>query len=157
MEISIVRNWRAVLTALTFAAMLFLQACAAGQVQEPPVDVSGNWSGNNYPGCRPGSAEHCYDRLITMQLVQQGSKLSGSYTCAAGSLGCLGGDNTGQIVSGRIDGSQLSDLRIGFSDATSCLYQGQFGTSGGTGEYICFVNGMRIIEEGGWQLKRTGR
>ena len=74
-----------------------------------------------------------------------------------GNLGCLGEDHNGKIVGGRMDGIDLTDLRVAFPDALNCLYQGQLSATAGAGEYICFAGGMRIIEEGSWQLKRSGQ
>jgi hypothetical protein len=154
------RLWRASVCAgvigLTLALILLLQACSSGQV-EPPLDVSGNWSGNMYPGCHSTTGINCYDRLITFNFVQQGSSLAGTYTCTRGNLGCLGEDHNGKIVGGRMDGIDLSDLRVAFPDSLNCLYQGQLSATAGSGEYMCFAGGMRIIEEGGWQLKRSGQ
>jgi hypothetical protein len=71
-----------------------------------------------------------------------------------------GTDNAGSIVDGKIEGSYLSGLRVVFSDATNCLYQGQFtanaGNAGyaGNGTYWCFAGAGRIVEQGGWHLAR---
>jgi len=100
---------------------------------------------------------NCYQRLITLGVVQQGSSLRGSYTCTFGNVACLGYDNSGNIVSGRMEGTNISDLRIAFSDASNRMYQGQVSASNGTGNYICFADGARITEEGSWSIKRDDR
>ncbi len=141
---------------LAVSVILFLQSCSSGQAQ-PPLDIGGSWSGSIYPGCRSTGGVNCYARLVTFSFVQQVSNISGSYTCSFGNVGCLGDDNSGKIVSGKIEGADLSDLRIAFSDASNCLYQGQFTASEGTGAYMCFAGAGRIVEQGGWHLKRTGQ
>ncbi len=55
-------------------------------------------------------------------------------------------------MSGRVDGSVLPELRIGFSDATDCLFNGHFVGDTAEGGYICFSGG-RVIDSGGWNLK----
>jgi len=141
---------------VAIVAALFLQSCASGQVEPPSLNLSGNWSGTIYPGCRSMGGPNCYQRFITFGFVQQGSSIRGSYTCTFGNVGCLGYDNSGNIVSGRLEGADLSDLRIAFSDGSNCMYQGQFSASDGTGNYMCFAGGARIIEEGSWRVKRAG-
>lgn len=131
-----------------------LQACSSGQTK-PALDVSGNWSGAMYPGCRSQGGVNCYKRLITLDFVQQGADLSGSYTCAFGNVPCMGDNHTGNIVGGRMEGTDLSDLRIAFPDATNCLYQGPFTASEGSGAYMCFAGAGRIVEQGGFQVKKT--
>jgi hypothetical protein len=66
-----------------------------------------------------------------------------------------GTDNSGHAVDGKMEGSYLSDLRVIFSDATNCLYQGQFTVDKGSGEYMCFAGAGRIVEQGGWNLDRS--
>jgi hypothetical protein len=91
-----------------------------------------------------------------MTFTQSGSDLSGSYTCGYGTMNCLGFNNTGTIVYGRIDGSYMPDLRIAFPDATNCLYQGHFMGDEGEGGYMCFGGAGRMIEQGSWRLKKRG-
>lgn len=132
---------------------LFLESCAAGGSGMPPVDISGAWVGASYPGCRSQGGVNCYRRPIGFSLKQSGSSISGSYSCPLNNPMC-GTDNSGNVVGGRMNGAYLSDLRVVFSDATNCLYQGQFTAVGGSGEYMCFAGGGRIVEQGGWQLNR---
>lgn len=100
---------------------------------------------------------NCYKRPIAFSLVQSGANVSGSYSCPVGNPMC-GTDNTGNVVAGRMEGPYLSDLRVVFSDATNCLYQGRF-TPGdsGSGEYMCFAGAGRIVEQGGWQVERPAK
>ncbi len=66
-----------------------------------------------------------------------------------------GTDNSGNVENGKMEGPYLRDLRVIFSDATNCLYQGQFSGDSGNGEYMCFAGGGRIVEQGGWHLDRA--
>jgi|SRR6516165_5094161 len=137
-------------------AMLSFDACGnlkSGPTQ-PAAKVAGTWDGSSSAGCfLTGHRCDAY-RLITMTFVQNGSDLSGSYTCGYGTMNCLGLNNTGTIAYGRIDGSYMPDLRIEFPDATNCLYQGHFMGDEGEGGYMCFAGGGRMIEQGSWHLKR---
>ena len=128
------------ISALLVGAMVLFSSCGAttSGVSQPAADVSGTWAGSSSAGCfLTGHRCNAY-RLITLSLVQSGSSLSGSYTCAYGTMNCLGLNNTGTIAYGRIDGSYMPDLRIEFPDATNCLYQGHFIGSESEGGYMCF-------------------
>jgi hypothetical protein len=139
-------------------AVALIQCCSVGGAgtSQPSISIGGAWVGNGFPGCRSNGGINCYKRPIALNLNQNGSSISGSYSCLVGNALC-GMDNTGNIVDGRMEGSYLSDMRIVFSDATNCLYQGQFTADGGKGEYTCFAGAGRIVEQGGWQLERPGR
>jgi hypothetical protein len=67
-----------------------------------------------------------------------------------------GADNNGKIVGGEMKGIYLSDMRVIFSDAINCLYQGKFTADEGEGEYMCFAGAGRIVEQGGWHVARSG-
>jgi len=144
-------------TALAIVAGFVLQACAGaggGDSGQPPMNIAGNWTGASFPGCRSQGGEHCYHRPISFVLTQNGDRVSGSYSCPVGNMMC-GTDNTGNVENGKMEGSYLRDLRVTFSDATNCMYQGQFTADSGNGEYMCFVGGGRIAEQGGWHLDRA--
>jgi hypothetical protein len=143
------------LLAILIAGAAALQSCATGGSANvsPPLDISGGWSGATFPGCRSNGGVNCYKRPIAFNLNQNGSRVTGSYACPVGNMMC-GMDNTGSVVDGKMDGSHLSDLRVVFSDATNCLYQGEFTGGIGNGEYMCFAGAGRIVEQGGWHLER---
>jgi hypothetical protein len=153
----LLRNGLVTMLAVT---TVLVQACAsAGSgTSQPPLDISGTWVGSSFPGCRSIGGVNCYKRPIAFNLVQTGSNVSGSYSCPVGNAMC-GTDNTGNVIAGRIEGPYLSDLRVVFSDATNCLYQGQFttGDGGGNGEYMCFAGAGRIVEQGGWHVERRAK
>ena len=132
-----------------------LQSCTsvASGPSQPPVDINGAWEGSTSAGCYIAMG-HCNAyRLITMGIVQNGSNLSGSYTCAYGNMICLGNMNSGTIATGRVDGSYVPDLRVQLSNGVNCLYQGHFTGNQGEGGYMCLYGG-RMLEQGSWQLKR---
>jgi hypothetical protein len=143
---------------LLMLVMLLVNSCgnvASGPTQ-PAADVAGTWQGSSSAGCfLTGHRCNAY-RLISLNLIQSGSDLTGSYTCAFGTMNCLRLNNIGTIVYGRIDGSFMPDLRIAFPDATNCLYQGHFTGDEGEGGYMCFGDGGRMIEQGSWHLTRKG-
>jgi len=135
--------------------VLFGDSCTnlASAPSLPPAQVAGAWDGESYPGCR-SFGKHCPTyRLISMNITQAGSGLTGSYACAFGNRPCTLADHTGTIVSGRMEGSFLPELRIGFSDATDCLYNGHFTGDTAEGGYLCFSGG-RSVEGGSWNLER---
>ena len=144
-----------VMAATEILAICMLQSCTNVSIpSQPPVDIAGTWEGSTSAGCYIASGHRCNAyRIITMNIVQNGSNLSGSYTCAYGNMVCLGNANTGTIATGRVDGSYLPDLRIQLPVGVDCLYQGHFTGNQGEGGYMCLVRG-RIIEQGSWLLKR---
>jgi hypothetical protein len=144
---------RAALGIVVLAALM--QSCAAGGsgASQPPVDIAGVWQGHSFPGCRSNGGINCYKRPISFNLNQSGSSISGSYACPIDNPMC-GTDSSGNVAGGRMQGAYLSDLRVVFSDATNCLYQGQFNAEHGSGEYMCFAGAGRIVEQGGWSLSR---
>ena len=141
-------------TAIMLAAAS-IQSCSVGGSgkSQPSLDISGAWVGNGFPGCRSNGGIDCYKRPIAFNLNQSGASVSGSYSCPIDNAMC-GTNNSGNVVGGRMEGSYLSDMRVVFSDATNCLYQGQFTADGGSGEYMCFAGAGRIVEQGGWHLDR---
>ena len=51
-------------------------------------------------------------RRLSADLIDvcaNGADLTGSYTCAYGTMNCLGLNNTGTIAYGRIEGSYMPD------------------------------------------------
>jgi hypothetical protein len=137
-------------------AISTLQSCTsmAGPSQ-PPVNIGGTWEGSTSAECYIALG-HCNAyRLITMNIVQNGANLTGSYTCAYGNMVCLGDMNTGTIATGRVDGSYVPDLRVQLPNGVDCLYQGHFTIDQGEGGYMCLNNG-RMLEQGSWELKRKG-
>ena len=142
--------------AVSVAVFSLMQSCSdrAPGTPQPSLNVSGRWTGKSFPGCRSNHGVNCYQRPIAFDFVQNGRDISGSYSCPFGDMMC-GLDNSGKIVGGKLEGSYLSDLRVVFSDATNCLYQGQFADHNGSGEYMCFAGAGRIVEQGGWRLEHS--
>jgi hypothetical protein len=150
------RNVMPLLMAATeILGICMLQSCTnvKSGPSQPPADIGGTWEGSTTAGCFMARGRCNAYRLITMSIVQNGSNLSGSYTCAYGNMVCLGDANAGTIATGRVDGSYLPDLRIQLPDGVDCLYQGHFTGNQGEGGYMCLVGG-RMIEQGSWLLKR---
>jgi len=147
----------ALLSLIVFLSGALLESCSTGSsgAANPPLNIAGSWSGASFPGCRSSGGVHCYKRPISFELTQNGASVTGSYSCPVGNIMC-GTDNSGNVVNGKMNGPYLSDLRVVFSDATNCAYQGEFTTSEGKGAYMCFAGAGRIVEQGGWELTRTG-
>jgi len=123
------RGWTSFVSALLISVILLLGSCGnldSGPPAGPAVNIAGTWEGSSSAGCfLTGHRCNAY-RIIGFTFIQSGSDLSGSYTCGYGTMNCLGLNNAGTVVYGRIDGPYMPDLRIAFPDATNCLYQGHF-------------------------------
>jgi hypothetical protein len=79
--------------------------------------------------------------------------ISGTYTCAAGNMVCYNGNNSGKIVAGQLNGTQLRTLRVQMPDGTGCILNGTLNESQGQGSYEC-LGGGGILEQGSWRLAR---
>jgi hypothetical protein len=121
------------------------------------TNVSGLWSGTTLvTPCAFASSGRCNaQNKITLKLTEQNSQITGSYTCATGTMVCRNGgaDNTGNVQWGRISGNQLRLSLIMPADGSNCYYNGML-TSPSTmhGTYMCF-NGASLVEEGTWDVK----
>jgi hypothetical protein len=119
----------------------------------PALDVTGFWEGNSMGSCvarlpRCGAIE-----VISLSMIQNESKITGSYRCDTGNIVCRNMDTHGQIAVGQIRGTGVS-LRIMFEDVSSCIFNGHFSNDAGGGAYIC-MQGGGIVERGFWRVKRT--
>jgi hypothetical protein len=157
-NVAYARGSNSCICALLISAILLFDSCgnvASTPPAQPAVNISGTWEGSSSAGCfLTGHRCDAY-RVISLAFTQSGSDLSGSYTCGYGTMNCLGLNNAGTVVYGRIDGFYMPDLRIAFPDATNCLYQGHFTGDEGEGGYMCFGGGGRMIEQGSWRLRKN--
>jgi hypothetical protein len=153
------------LPCLAFALML---AAAGGltpaKAQSAPAQragFSGLWTGTLrvIPCTALRDAARCGAvNKITFTILQDGTKVSGSYTCAIGTQICRNGnaDNSGKIVSGNVNGNNLRFSVILPADVSNCSYNG-FSPSPGRmrGAYNCYQGGG-LIEQGDFQVTREG-
>jgi hypothetical protein len=123
------------------------------------TNVSGLWSGTTLvTPCGFALSGRCNaQNKITLNLTQQNNRITGSYTCAYGTMICRNGgaDNTGKVVSGRAAGNQIR-LSISIpADTSICYYNGMLtSTTAMYGTYMCFNSGD-LVEEGTWDVKHA--
>jgi hypothetical protein len=95
---------------------------------------------------------------ITFTILQDGSKVSGHYTCAIGTQICRNGnaDSNGKIVSGRVSGNSINFSVVLPADVSSCRYTGISPAPGQIrGGYNCYAGGS-LIEQGNFEVTREG-
>ena len=123
------------------------------------TNVSGLWSGTTLvTPCAFALSGRCNaQNKITLNLTQQSNHITGSYTCAYGTMVCRNGgaDNTGTVAWGRISGNLMRlNLTIP-ADASNCYYNGMLVSATAMhGTYMCY-NGGALVEEGTWSVKRA--
>src|SRR5271156_2266230 len=110
--------------ALALVALLTLATvCAAG----PTADkVTSHWAGTTKAGCaaRVSDSSRCSAvQNITLTLVQEGSKILGSYTCAYGNQNCRGMQEVGKIIDGSLH-DDLLEFTVLTPDGSTCRYMG---------------------------------
>ncbi len=135
---------------------------ADAQTDNPPAGFSGTWTGTlRVTPCmatlrdrsRCGAVNN-----ITFTIVEDGSEVSGHYTCAVGTAICRNGNDAknGKITSGRVSGKQIRFSVLVPSDVSNCNYTG-YSSEPGTmrGGYSCYQGGG-LIEQGMFQVTRLG-
>ncbi len=146
---------------LILAAALGGASPAAAQTAEP-AGFTGTWKGTlRVTPCGPMLREH--NRCgavndITFTIVQDGSDVSGHYTCAIGNAICRNGNDakSGKITSGRASGKNIRFSVLVPSDVSNCDYTGYSQSSGQMrGGYTCYQGGG-LIEQGMFEVTRLG-
>jgi hypothetical protein len=158
-----------------------LAGCAAGEPQQntpsnaepvaqasPGADAgaahqagfSGLWEGTSTSSCMPlqPDAMRCNAVVnITLQMFQQGSALTGHYTCTTGTMVCRDSNSTGTIADGRVRAAGV-DMRVMMPDGSSCLFNGRSSADSSQnkliGSYFC-MQGGGYIEQGRFQVERS--
>lgn len=135
-----------------------VQACASVSPSKGlrPVDVLGQWEGMSVASCIQSSIEpgRCNaQNRISLRLVEDGSKIRGSYLCAYGNMNCRRANNHGEIVGAGIVGPSLVSFRVQFPDGSSCLFTATINENNARGSYECLAGGS-IIEQGSWRAER---
>jgi len=166
---------------VALAALAMLAGCATGESQqytpssaEPVAQASpaaesgatgdsgftGLWEGTSTATCMPLQPDitRCNAvQKITLQMFQQGSKLTGHYGCAFGNMVCRDSNTTGTIADGKVREGGVG-MRVMMPDGSSCLFNGRPSQSNGqnqlTGSYFC-MQGGGYIEQGRFQVERN--
>jgi hypothetical protein len=178
------RRQRAIPWWTALVALAMVAGCAAGEppqyapsnVTQPeassasPANSSaaadqgyaGLWEGTSTASCVPFQPDitRCNAvQKITLRMFQEGSKLTGQYTCATGNMVCRDSNTTGTIAEGKVrEGGP--GIRVMLPDGSSCLFNGR--PSPGsmapavklTGTYLC-MQGGGFIERGTFRVERT--
>ena len=121
-----------------------------------PAERMSHWIGTTEAGCgalvtnpaRCGAVQN-----ITLTLMEQGSKISGSYTCAFGTQNCRGMQTAGKIISGSLSGERI-EFAVLTPDGSTCRYTGLLEHDSGRGAYNC-KGGTRLGERGSWRIQRS--
>ena len=135
------------------ATLIAAAACAAEPVQG---NVSSYWAGTTQARCgnMVSDPARCNAlQNITLTLVQEGTKITGAYTCAYGNQNCRDLQETGRIVNGSLKGNQLA-ISVQTPNRTTCRFTGLLSGDSGNGGYNC-KGGSRPVERGSWRIHRT--
>jgi hypothetical protein len=159
------------------AALVLLAGCAASEPQQSASsnaesipqaaqagestaaqhsDLTGLWEGTSTASCMPFQTDmgRCDAVMkITLEMSQQGSKLTGHYTCATGNMVYRDSNTTGTIADGKVrDGAAA--LRVMLPDGSSCLFNGRPSRNTIAGSYFC-LQGGGFIEQGRFQVQHS--
>jgi|SRR5208283_439277 len=139
------------LLALALATLLFASGARAAE----PASTTSQWTGTTKARCGTMTTDHSRCSAvqnITLTLAQDGSKISGSYTCAYGNTNCRGMQEAGKIEQGTLKGDHL-ELVIMTPDRSTCRFHGLLRGDSGKGSYYC-KGGSQLDERGSWRIKR---
>jgi len=130
----------------------------AGDVPSKPSKehaLIGVWEGTTVANCSLSLPSRCNAQQdVSMTLLQgDNSKLNGYYKCSYGNMNCYNMNETGKIVDGSLNGSQLS-MRVMMRDGTSCRFTGRTQSGTVNGGYSCYAGGS-ILEQGSWRARRS--
>jgi hypothetical protein len=158
-------------------ALALLAGCTAGEPQRstPPnaqpiaqaapaaestaaqqSGFTGLWEGTSTSNCMPFQPDigRCNAVVkITFNIFQQGSTLTGRYTCTIGNMVCRDSNTTGTIADGKVREGTVR-LRVMLPDGSSCLFNGRPSQNTMAGSYFC-MQGGGYIEQGRFQVQRN--
>ena len=135
-------------------------APAADSGAASETGYTGLWDGTTTSTCLPmqPDASRCNAVMkITLQMYQEGSSLTGHYTCAPGNMVCRNSNTTGTIADGKVREGNVG-MRVMMPDGSSCLFNGRPSRGNPpaqklTGSYFC-MQGGGYIEQGRFQVER---
>ena len=139
------------LLAFALATLIFATGARAAE----PASTTSHWAGTTKARCGTLTTDHSRCSAvqnITLTLVDDGSKISGSYACVYGNQNCRGMQEAGKIERGTLKGEQL-ELVIMAPDRSSCRFSGLLKHDSGKGSYYC-KGGSQFDERGSWRLHR---
>jgi hypothetical protein len=119
-------------------------------------DVTGVWQGSSFADCpvitttNPGRCGAM--QRITLIMLQNGSRISGSYRCAYGNENCRDLAETGVIRNGQIT-ARLLRITVMLGDGSMCRFTGIPESGTLRGRYQCHWGGP--MEQGGFFVERS--
>jgi hypothetical protein len=119
-------------------------------------DVTGVWQGRSFADCpiitttNPGRCGAM--QRITLIILQDGSRLSGSYKCAFGNENCRDLAETGVIRQGEMT-ARLLRIVVMLEDGSMCRFTGMPQNGIIEGRYQCHWGGP--MEQGGFRVERS--
>ena len=131
-------------------------APAAESAAAQQSGLTGLWEGTSTSNCMPFQPDigRCNAVVkITLNIFQQGSTLTGRYTCTIGNMVCRDSNTTGTIADGKVRQGTAA-LRVMLPDGSSCLFNGRPSQTTMTGSYFC-MQGGGYIEQGRFQVQRN--
>jgi hypothetical protein len=131
-------------------------APAAESAAAQQSGLTGLWEGTSTSNCMPFQPDigRCNAVVkITLNIFQQGSTLSGRYTCTIGNMVCRDSNTTGTIADGKVREGTAA-MRVMLPDGSSCLFNGRPLQTTMTGSYFC-MQGGGYIEQGRFQVQRN--
>jgi hypothetical protein len=147
---------------LMLAVVIAAAVPATTQTSAPPAGFTGIWKGTlRVIPCLPTMREQTRCGAvndITFTIIEDGSQISGHYTCAIGTAICRNGNDakTGKITSGKVSEKNIRFSVLVPSDVSNCDYTGYSPEPGGMqGGYTCYQGG-RLIEQGMFEVMRFG-
>jgi hypothetical protein len=117
------------------------------------VDLSGRWVGRTITGGLLGMPGLI--RTITLDLRQDGDKITGTYRCSSGKNAnsfCRNTDEKGS-VQGTAHGTTVNLNVMLLPDASNCTFKGRLDYNG-NGQYTCYAQAT-IVEQGSWELHKV--
>jgi hypothetical protein len=143
---------------VVLTGLMLITACAANypKPERPALDITGTWEGTTITDCGMVLLEQgrCMAmERVTFTFFQQGSDLSGFYTCRPGTTVCRNMNVSGKVVSSTLEGS-LARIRVMHPDGSSCIYNAHFRSQSAAGGFACYQGGG-ILEQGRWKVSRA--
>lgn len=133
-------------------------ASAASEAPLTPAQkgILGVWEGTTlaYCGVMTIRGRCNAEQIVSITLVQgENSKIGGFYKCAYGNLNCYNMNTTGNVVTAKVNGPQISML-VMMPDGTSCRFSGHNNSDEVIGGYSC-SGGGGSFEEGIWHARHS--
>jgi hypothetical protein len=140
--------------AVAASLLLLFSIKVAPAADAPAGATTTHWSGTTTAGCQTFTTGQSRCRAVQnvkFTLIQENSKIKGTYECAYGNQPCRGQELKGEITDGSLNGENLF-LRVSTPDKSVCLYRGVLSGRAGKGTYSC-KGGTQTDERGTWRIQ----